>query len=202
MENETDSPPETEIVQRTRSERRDDAALGCCFLAAAGLLIWSLFSEPAELLTAILWTTGALIVGAFFIYRATRPTKKQLTHHGEVHRARRREEFRNKWWVRYPVGVALLTAIWWIASQPDFSFENDTAAFMVIVGMFAAGIYALWLTREVSKYLLLLAGVLFAWNWLSDLSDDLNNLPPGRAIIVGACIIAAAIFYVGGSRRN
>ncbi|TXH48715.1 MAG: hypothetical protein E6Q93_26225 [Burkholderiaceae bacterium] len=85
-------------------------------------------------------------------------------------------------WVRYPLAIAVL---WFVIDNAQTSDRKGT--WMVTAGGVLA---AMWLARELSKWLIWLAvvGAVFA-----ALVSGLSALPVSAAIIIGALIIASAM---------
>ena len=103
-----------------------------------------------------------------------------------------------RWYFRYPVGLAVLAGVVWTVALPVTNWNYSLRAWGYGLGLAFGLAYALLLFREVSKWVL---GLSFAWWVVNGLQDGVNNLTVPGAIIVGAIIIAWAI-YESRTRRK
>ena len=99
----------------------------------------------------------------------------------------------NLWFIRYPAAVVLLIAVWWYV---DSGALGDDEWVIIILWSAAIG-FALWWTREVSKWLLGIGLIV----WLGSCANDrVDTMSSSEAILIGAIIIAYAVYASGGRK--
>ena len=107
-------------------------------------------------------------------------------------------EFHDRWYIRYPVGLAILGLIGWFWSAHAVMGRSDIQGlrpWIVESATWLAIAVAAWKMREVS---VLVLGAAFVW-WLV---GDMKTLSVPTAIVLGACIIAYAIYATSEVRRR
>lgn len=184
--------PREEIVQRPSRERRTEGILGVGLLVlAGGMSAWELATYGgADGMTGyavVIAFVGAIgLVRAVFFPNRTQLTEagKQLAKQREADASRHNNELLNRWYVRYPAAITLVAMLGWLTLD-----WNKSAWALVLVWIVGGG-YALWWTREVSKWLLGIAAIV----WLvASLSGAVSGMSTATAIIIGAIIIAFSI---------
>jgi hypothetical protein len=173
-------------------------ALGIFLLLLGALLAGSGFISGSPDFVALAFF-GILVagIGAAGVIRSRFfPDREQLTPEGLRAQATdqaaadvRQAEIFNRWYVRYPAAIAALGVLWWLIAEAGRTGKPKEWVLWV-VGLTIVG-YALWWTREISKWLIGLA--LVFWG-IAAVSDGLHRMSTPSAIIVGACIIAWAVF--------
>ncbi len=203
--------PETETVERSKGVRRAELALGT-FLAllgfaplVVGLVQWivAVPDRAAYKVQAgeLLWWLAIGSLGVVGVVRSRVRTERRLTAAGEAAKAaadaeaaKRQAEFFNRWYVRYPAAVALLCVIWWLLRG---EFLREHSPNWLVWVYCAGGIgFALWWTREVSQWVLGVGLLIWAYDAAQ---HSLERMSIPTAIIIGACIIAYAVY---ASRRR
>lgn len=139
-----------------------------------------------------------LVVGVIALMQFRRATEWQLTPEAKAEDAarlkeqqRKDDEFWNLWYVRYPLAI-LICWVWYSQLLPDANGDS-WRDWVVLVGPL---ILAAWLAREVAGILIVLGLI---WYGIDRISDAEISTP--GAIIIGALIIAYAIYAVGSQRK-
>lgn len=101
--------------------------------------------------------------------------------------------FLDQWYVRYFLGTLILCLVWSMAQNFDYSAGLRSQDWIGYIALTAGACIGLWYVREIAVY-----GALFIGGWC--LFSSSPGLGVSGAIIIGACIIAFAIYQT--RRRN
>jgi len=200
---------ETERVPRPIGDRRNEGVIAVVLAIVAGWLLVMGFREISSSDAQPFYYYGALVMtGACFGgYRALfAKTRKQLSPVGLLEKQKREAQSNiasdlrsekidahlDRWYVRYPVGIALLAVVWGLAFRSSSIWTGDFTKDLVWYAVSAFALcYATWLTREVSKWVI---GLGITWMVVQWVSNSVHELSIPAAIIAGACIIAYAVY--------
>lgn len=188
---------ETARVPRPKGERVTLVALAIIFVALALLTLAAAIRERDAILPILGTLVFLGLAAAGLVTAIARPHKVELTEAGRAAKAadekRQREreaEFFKRPYIRYPIGAIVLTGVAWIymhsARAPAHGSPWIRDGLLTV-----ATIFGLWQIREIAKWVLLIGGGWLAVDLVAD-ADPKMSTP--AAIIVGACIVAYAIF--------
>lgn len=100
------------------------------------------------------------------------------------------------WYLRYPFGVAVTLFYWWIlADEINGEGWRSTALFCLAI---AISIYGALMARELVGVGLIIA---FGYWLVTSISENTSSLTPAQGILIGAVIIAWAIYASRKSAR-
>jgi hypothetical protein len=191
--------PETHTVERSRVVRLTEAMLGVALLVFAALMVlWAFRANSRDGVTLCIFGALTGFIGALGLARSRVQTEQKPTEAAQAAKAaeveaaaQQQKEFFNRPYIRYPAGIAVLWIGWWLYQGLT---SRGHGADWVLWGACAMWVgYGLWLTREVSKWVIGVAGIVAAVWFAGQVLGDIGKMPTSAAIIVGACIIAYAI---------
>lgn len=102
----------------------------------------------------------------------------------------------SSWYVRYPAAVGIVVALWWFVSSDSKLADNNP--WLVAALYLGYVVYALWLTREVSKYVIGF-GLVY---WIATMAGErIDQMSSAEAILIGAAVIAYVI-HISSQRKK
>jgi hypothetical protein len=100
----------------------------------------------------------------------------------------RTREFFNQWYVRYPIGICMFCIAWWAWENPPARVTSEWVSLIMPIGFL---IYGAILTKEISKFII---GIGLAYWFFTESIETVSKMSVSSAVVVGALIIAYAIY--------